>query len=134
MTKVDRATMQVALEGREPFLDQNIIEFAMRMPDHLKIKDQQSKYLLRQILYKYVPKSLIGRPKQGFEVPLEKWLRNHLKEELEMLSRDKAFLTQFQLKSGLEASMEDFINQRKYVAPQLIWHIYVLYQWYKRWI
>lgn len=69
LTKVDRATMQNALEAREPFLDQHIIEFAMSLPDNLKIREGETKWILRQILYKYVPKELLDRPKQGFAIP-----------------------------------------------------------------
>lgn len=134
MTKVDRATMQVALEGREPFLDQNIIEFSQRLPDNLKIKGKQTKYLLRKILYKYVPKELIERPKQGFAVPLETWLRNHLRAELLAIANDKLFLQQFQLTEKTGETIQDFLQAKRYVAPDFIWYLYNLYQWGKRWL
>ncbi len=79
LTKVDRATMAVSLEGRDPLLDQRIIEFAARLPSQLIVKEGESKYLLRKILHKYVPRELVDRPKHGFAIPLEIWLRKDLK-------------------------------------------------------
>ena len=84
--KVDRATMGVALEGREPLLDHKIIEFALALPDDLKIKGNTTKYLLRQVLYRHVPKEMIERPKQGFSIPVQKWLLGSLRGELDALS------------------------------------------------
>lgn len=135
MTKVDRATMHVALEGREPFLDQNIIEYAMTVPDNLKMKNGIPKYLLRQVLYKYVPADLIDRPKQGFSIPIEQWLRGFLKDELIAISEDTAFFQVFQLSSTQYSFlMKSFLNQSAYVNPYVIWFLYSLYQWYLRWM
>jgi len=75
LTKVDRATMASGLEGREPLLDHRLVEFALRVPLDMRRGVLGTKHLLRRVLYRYVPRSLIDRPKQGFEVPLSKWLR-----------------------------------------------------------
>ena len=78
MTKVDRASMAVSLEAREPLLDHKLLEFAATVPVSLKLKNGQGKYLLRRLLERSVPTSIVDRPKQGFEAPIGPWLRGPL--------------------------------------------------------
>lgn len=80
LTKVDRACMSVSLEGRIPFLDKDIAEFAWSLPLELKINNGVGKYLPKVLAYNYIPKQLLDRPKTGFAVPLAEWLRNDLKD------------------------------------------------------
>lgn len=78
LVKVDIASMQFALEARTPFLDYRVVEFALNLSEDLKQKDGTSKYLLKELLYDYVPKQIFDRPKWGFSIPLVKWLRTDL--------------------------------------------------------
>jgi asparagine synthase (glutamine-hydrolysing) len=89
LTKVDRPGIGVSLGTRVPFPDHRVVELAWRLPLHMKIRNGQGKWLLRQLLYKHVPRELIKRPKAGFAIPVGEWLRGPLRDWAETLLEER---------------------------------------------
>jgi asparagine synthase (glutamine-hydrolysing) len=133
LVKLDRASMAVSLEGREPLLDHRVIEFAWRLPPALRIAEGKGKWLLRKVLDRYVPRSIIERPKMGFAVPIDAWLRGPLREWAEDLLSDRS------LKS---AGLLDPAPVRRRLAEHQtgrrnwqysLWGALMIQAWHRRW-
>ena len=133
LVKIDRATMSVSLEGREPMLDNKIIEFAARLPNQLKIFNGNKKYILKQIVHKYLPKEIMERPKMGFGVPLTNWLNTYLKDYLHYYL-DSERIEQEDILSGryVKEITNNFLV-KKY-SPYRIWLLLVFEMWYEKWM
>ena len=134
LTKVDRATMSVSLEGREPLLDYRLIEFVSQLPSNLKYKDGDKKWLLKQITHKYLPKEMMDRPKQGFGVPLTEWFRDELKEYF-MIYLDEKRIE----KEGLFNPKEIVKLRDSYLSGnkenvQKLWFLLMFEMWYEKWM
>jgi len=133
LTKVDRASMSVGLESREPFLDHRLAQLAARIPNKLKSSNGTSKYILKKILHKYLPPDLVDRPKKGFTIPLADWLRG----ELNPLLMD--YLNESKIKSDgifnhkmvsyyLEELKKGSVNVHK------LWYLLMFQMWKEKWL
>ncbi|MEM9544432.1 MAG: asparagine synthase (glutamine-hydrolyzing) [Bacteroidota bacterium] len=133
LVKVDRATMANSLEGREPFLDHTIAEWSMSLPVGQKFNDNTLKYILKQILYKYVPKELMDRPKSGFSIPIADWLRGDLNDLVTYYLDEKRIQKQGIFSSSfVEKKLHQFKNG-KLQAEQFVWNMLVFQMWYEDW-
>ena len=134
LTKVDRATMSVSLEGREPLLDFNLIEYVAKLPSKYKINNGDTKYIFKSIVHDYIPKEMMDRPKMGFSVPITEWFRDELKDMMldyineESLKEQKLFNVYNVIKMR-----DDYFNGMTEYANRL-WMILVFQMWYKRWM
>ncbi len=134
LTKVDRATMSVGLEGREPFLDREIIEFASQLPSKFKYRDGVQKWILKEIAHKYIPKELMNRPKMGFSPPMTEWFRDELKEYfLDYLSREKLDKEGYFNTDEVIKMRDEYLNGKN-VTVKKLWSILMFQMWHERWM
>lgn len=129
LTKVDRASMAVSLEARVPLLDDNVVHLAAALPLEMKIRGQRTKWLLRQVLYKHVPRALVERPKAGFAIPLSAWLRGPLRDWAESLLGVDAVRRQDLLDAAaVQQGWSDFLV-RKQSNHYRVWALLMFQAW-----
>jgi asparagine synthase (glutamine-hydrolysing) len=133
LAKLDRASMAVSLEVRAPLVDHRVVELSWRLPHSLKLKGTMSKWILRQVLYRRVPRPLVERPKMGFSVPIDRWLSGPLRQWAD------ALLTSDELGKGglldpqpIVGAWRDLLEQRRQTGTAL-WAVIMFQAWRARW-
>ena len=134
LQKVDRATMSVSLEGREPFLDQYIIEWAAQLPSHYKYHKGIKKYILRDIVHQYIPKEMMDRPKMGFGIPVADWLLNELRPLVEEYFSERNMNKHNLFNYSEVQKLKDCFYGGRKEEYLKIWHLLMFQMWYKRWM
>jgi asparagine synthase (glutamine-hydrolysing) len=133
LQKVDRAAMAVGLETRVPFLDKDVVEFAAKVPPAMKVRAGRGKWLVREVLYRHVPRDLVDRPKSGFAVPLDDWLRGPLKS----WSCDLLSPARLQMQNLFDASLVERRVQEHMNATcnhgYWLWNVLMAQAWYDAW-
>ena len=134
LQKVDRATMTVSLEGREPFLDHRVIEYAATLPNEYKYYNGSKKYILKEIVHQYIPKEMMDRPKMGFAIPIANWMTNELRDYVESFINEKNIKEQGIFRwETVEKLKNDFYNGKKEYDMKL-WYLLMFQTWYDRWM
>ncbi|NVK18633.1 MAG: asparagine synthase (glutamine-hydrolyzing) [Methylocystaceae bacterium] len=129
LTKVDRASMAVSLEARVPLIDHRVVEFSWCLSEQMKIRNGQGKWALREILYRHVPKDLIERPKMGFGVPLDDWLRGPLKDWAgDLLFQNSDIFDPVSIQQKWDEHQKGVRNWHYH-----LWDILMFNSWHQRW-
>jgi len=132
LTKVDRASMKYSLETRVPYLDHRVVEFAINLSPDLKYRHGIFKYILKKVLYQYVPKQLFDRPKQGFAIPLGNWLKTSLRYLIDdYLSEESVNKHGVLNYSHIQKLKSEFFSGSGYLYNR-IWQLIVLQMWLEK--
>lgn len=131
LVKVDRASMHFALETRVPLLDYRIVEWALNLHQSLKWKNGQTKYILKELLYQYVPQKIFDRPKRGFAIPLQKWLQSEMKDfAMDYLHEQMLQKTTILQPQKVQHLLDAFYKKGHHYLYNRIWQLVVLQKWY----
>ena len=134
LQKVDRATMTVSLEGREPLLDHRLIEYVAQLPDSYKYHNGIKKHLLREITHQYLPKKLMDRPKMGFAIPIAEWMHSDLKELVEEFISESKIKQQGVFNwTAVNQLKNNFYNGKKEYDYKM-WFLLMFQMWYEKWM
>ena len=134
LQKVDRATMSVGLEGREPFLDHRVIEWAAQLPMEYKYNKGNKKFIIKEIVHKYLPKKLMDRPKSGFSIPIEAWLQNELKPFVNEYLDEQFIIKQNIFNNHEIQRIRISFYNGKTESGQKIWYLLMFQMWYDKWM
>jgi asparagine synthase (glutamine-hydrolysing) len=135
LVKVDRATMSVALEGREPFIDHRIIEWVARLPIEYKIRKGNKKYILKKIAERYIPAEMLHKPKMGFGVPISVWFRNELQDLFhEYLDERTLGTNEFLDVNYIGRLKQGYLKNPTENEANKIWLPLMFQMWWKKWM
>ena len=134
LTKVDRATMAVSIEGREPLIDHRLAEFAFSLPFEMRRGALGSKHLLKKVLYKYVPRRLVDRPKRGFAVPVKQWLTEDLAGLVDEHLNPVQIRRQGLFDPGLVSGYLKRLRAGDVAVRQRVWSLLAFQMWHRRWM
>jgi asparagine synthase (glutamine-hydrolysing) len=129
LTKVDRASMAVSLEARVPLLDHRVVELVWRLPQTMKVRGGTNKWLLREVLYRYVPREVLQRPKMGFSIPTGRWLRGPLRDWAEALLAPQRLAEFFDVGEVRAAWSSYLAGRNGYQEP--LWGILMFQEWHE---
>jgi asparagine synthase (glutamine-hydrolysing) len=134
LVKVDRASMAVSLEGREPLLDHRIAEFMARVPVEFKIRNGEKKYLLKKIAHQYLPKAMMDRPKKGFAIPVTSWFKQELEVFIHELLDEQTIQRQGLFQSKAIHALISQYHLGIDGAARKIWVLLMFQLWYREWM
>ena len=134
LQKVDRASMTASLEGREPYLDHRLIEWAAQLPNEYKYNKGEKKYILKEILHDYIPKEMMDRPKMGFAIPIANWLQNDLRHLVDQYINEDLIRSQqlFDWKVVGDIKRKFLSGKKEYDVK--MWYFLTFQMWYEKWM
>ncbi|MGG9960073.1 asparagine synthase (glutamine-hydrolyzing) [Ferruginibacter sp. SUN106] len=134
LQKVDRAGMCVSLEGREPFLDHRVIEWAAQLPMEYKYNNGNKKFIIKEIVHQYIPKEMMDRPKMGFGIPISAWLQNDLKPFVDRYFDENFIQKQNIFNNDIIQRIKKSFYQGKIERAEKIWYLLMFQMWYDKWM